>query len=251
MARPEFIGPGATAALGVLFVVLALVMRNKSDASTKEVARRSRQRVMGAFWGLVMIGLGVSRLAAPRRTPEAEVREYRPAISSWLPVETTDGVLRVMMPGQPRFEREKFVGELGLTNQVRAQVSVDSGRFSFSEMEKRYIDTELRIDAEEYLDALVDATVKKSGGRATKTLAIELGSLTGREFNIVHPKGYTVTSWILLAGRALYQLNAVAPTAMAESPVIREFLSYVSVNEYALKAERKPPVFERKQKAER
>jgi hypothetical protein len=155
------------------------------------------------------------------------------------------------MPGDRSVKRESYVGELGLTKEVRAQASIDSGRFSFSLSEKHYIDTELRTDAEEYMEAVVEATIKKSGGKATKTRTIQRGPLTGRQITVVLPNGSTVTSQIFLTGRSLYQINAVAPSALAESLFIREFLYYVHVDELALRAERKPAVFERKQKAER
>jgi hypothetical protein len=250
VADPKFTVACAALVLGGLWVVLALVIRRKRDSSTEEIARSSRQRTRAVVLGLIAIAWGISRLPAPRKSPEDEQLSYRPAISSQY-IKTTDKVLQVRMPGKPEVQRKSEVGDLGLTKQVWAEASADSDRFAFGLHETHFVDTELRIDAEEYMDRLVDELTKKWGGKVTKTRTIARGPLSGRQVAIALPNKHTVTTQIFLSGRSHYLVTAVAPTPLADSLFVREYLYYVNVDEFALSAERKPAVFEWKPKADR
>ncbi len=244
MTKAALVEHGITIAVGLACLLTAqLAGRTSARAAKVQDTRQNERRQIGTIGGIAIIAMGIGRLIWS--SPESRTKlPARPDVHFGHRVQTTDDVITVHMPGRPETTTRQIRGDLGLLKHFKHQVSTDSGRIVVSLNETHFIDTEVRLAADEYLENLIQEMTVRIKGKATKSKGINRDGLLGRSVTIVGSSGYTLNAQVLLGQRSVYQLNIVTPNERDDSSAIYDFFSYLKVEKHRRKPGDKPPVFQ-------
>ena len=237
----RFFDEGLTIAIGIYFLLLGYrVIGKRPGLSPKYDAWHARSQGFLIFAALLMIGTGVIRLLW--FSPVIPVKVAEPASLEWRTVTTSDGVLKVKMPGKPEFQTKDERGDLGPTKFVKQLVRIYGDTVIFSLLERHYLDEDVQFDRALFLDSTAKGVSVPEGracsvrGRSIAARSRGRRSRSGRRRDT--PSRRNSSSWgdvrinLRGGGGGGGGGEVVIPDAMTRSPIVGEFFESLAVDEH-------------------
>jgi hypothetical protein len=149
-----------------------------------------------------------------------------PAPSNWQEYRSAGGGFKVEMPGKPDTIENSFGTQdqkmHGLAFSRDKSGGVQAG--AMLAMASDLVGEHKKEDADKNLDAVRDTAMKTMGTKLVRETEETVGGHPARRIEY-EGSGYFGTLLVVLAGRRMYQVNAMGPEGYSASPEAKRFLA--------------------------